>query len=820
MMMSDPQIDFSHLLRRFPIFAGLDDNALRLIRVDEQLTFRAGETIFQQGDPIQYIYLILSGSVKLEHRSRAGDLQLTQHLTPNQTLGRLELDTPEGQLGTATALTLTRLIAIDKRTLAQLRAQFPSLADQFDRSEVIGHLRASPYLSHLSDIEVKWLSDIVLIRHYKQGDVLFRQGQPGHSLWLIRQGRVCIQWPQGGKQWLSAGAVFGQRSAITGRRRRATAFCDSQCHLYEIPAETLRDIARQHRQNLDEFLARPIDVPAILAKTPLFQNLTPEETAHLAGYTMQLHYNRSHRTVVRKNKNDDYYYVLVKGYAVATRQDPQTGQSSPYPLTPGAAFGEAGVLLGDPAAETVETTSPTDWLRIHRQDFALFLEAHPSAQERLFLPYDVQVRLEKARKIWPWQEDGEVILCQRRRHIIVLLRRMIFWLAFLLAFVIIIALIDWVVASPPVWAQLVLIIVVFLASFAALAWIVIDYRNDYHIVTSRRVAHVEKVVLFTDKRLSAPLDKIQDLQISRTFWARFLGYGHLTIATAAEEGHILFDYLPGADEVYELLIQEMDRAKIGSMADNEEIIRQELQDRLHLGLEERLDRRALLETYTSEALRPSLTSRLPFNRLLGLQQEKGNRWVWRKHWLGLLVSISWSLLVVLFLVFVILFLIGNIFLKIIEVPVMGYIVVFPLVFVLLAVFMSLLWWRWTDWRNDLYIVTDQRIEHIERKPLWFDDDRMVLSLERVQNVEYRKRGPVAHLLNYGDVIIQTAAAEGRVVFRFVPEPDQVQAIIFHRIETYRLNQATQRQKRQKSDFSDWLAAYHQIVQEERERLSS
>ncbi len=819
MMMSDPQVDFSHLLRRFPIFAGLDDNALRLIRVDEQLTFRAGETIFQQDDPIQCIYLILSGSVKLEHRSRGGDLQLTQYLKPNQTLGRLELDTPEGQLGTATALTLTRLITIDKRTLAQLRAQFPSLADQFDRSEVIGHLRASPYLSHLSDIEVKWLSDIVLIRHHKQGDILFRQGQPGHSLWLIRQGRVRIRWPQGEEQWLSAGAVFGQRSAITGRRRRAMAFCDSQCHLYEIPAEALRDIARQHRQNLDEFLTRPIDVPAILAKTPLFQNLTPVEVAHLAGYTMQLHYNRAHRTVVRRNKNDDYYYVLVKGYAVATRPDPQTGQALPYPLTPGAAFGEAGVLLGDPASETVETTSPTDWLRIHRQDFALFLEAHPGAQERLFLPYDVQSRLEKARKIWPWQEDGEVILCQRRRHIIVLLRRMIGWLVISLLSVGSIALFDRFVGSP-VWAQLLLILVVSLASLAALAWIVIDYRNDYHIVTSRRVAHVEKVVLFRDKRSSAPLDKIQDLQISRTFWARFWGYGHLTIATAAEEGHILFDYLPGADEVYELLMQEVERAKTGAMADNEEIIRQELQDRLHLGLEERLDRRALLETHVSETPQPSLTSRLPFNRLLGLQQEKGNRLVWRKHWLGLLRSIFWPLVFVLLLASGILFLISNIFMGIIELSAAVYISIFLVVFMALAGSVFWLWWAWTDWRNDFYIVTDQRIEHIEQKPLWFDDERMVLSLERVQNVEYRKRGPVAHLLNYGDVIIQTAAAEGLTVFRFVPEPDQVQAIIFHRIENYRLQQATQRQKRQKSDFSDWLAAYHQIVQEERERLSS
>jgi len=47
----------------------------------------------------------------------------------------------------------------------------------------------------------------------------------------------------------------------------------------------------------------------------------------------------------------------------------------------------------------------------------------------------------------------------------------------------------------------------------------------------------------------------------------------------------------------------------------------------------------------------------------------------------------------------------------------------------------------------------------------------------------------------------------------------VQADIFHRIENYREMQAVARSKQRKSDFADWLAAYHQIVQEERERTS-
>jgi len=812
--MAAPSVDFSPILQRFPIFQGLDVNALRMIRVDEQLSFRPGEVIFEQGDPIQFVYLILSGSVELEHRSEGDGLHLKYTLRANDVLGRLELDTLEGQLGTATAKTLTRVLVLDKRILIQLRAQYPHLASQFDRSEVIGHLRASPYLSQLTDLEVKWLSDIVIIRQGRRGDIVFQLGEPGDEIVLLRQGRVRIEQPNRPVAWASAGAVLGQHSAITGRRHLTTVRCDSICYYYIIPAEPLKDIARQHHQDLEQFLRSPIDVPAILSKTPLFHRLRPEEIAHLAGFTMQLHFNLPHRTIVRQNKPDNYYYVLVKGGAVAITVDATTKQPVPQALSPGSAFGEASLLLGDPSTATVETTSATDWLRIHRKDFALFLEAHPHINNRLFLSYDVQQRLQNAERVFDWQEDGEVILCKKRRHWIVLLRNLMFIIIAFILLLILDLLID-KFATPPPWYVQILIVALFPVPIGF--WVILDYLNDFHIVTSRRIAHQEKIVFFSEKRLSAPLDKIQDLHIERPFWAQILRYGHLQIETAADAGQIEFDYLPNAEAVLQLISDEMMRAKAGALTENEETIRRQLQERLHLGLEERLDHRALVEEVHREAPRRSLTSRLPFNRLLGLQKQSGNELIWRKHWLGLLGTITPPFLFTLACIFLLAIAATGLFFGDIS---QTYRLVLAAVATIMLFFGGgWLWWNWIDWINDLYIVSDQRIEHIEKKPFIFDEQRTIMSLERVQNVEFRKPGPLAFLLNYGDVLIQTAAAEGLVVFRFVPEPDRVQADIFHRIENYREAQAALRQKQRKSDFADWLEAYHQLIQEERERNS-
>ena len=93
----------------------------------------------------------------------------------------------------------------------------------------------------------------------------------------------------------------------------------------------------------------------------------------------------------------------------------------------------------------------------------------------------------------------------------------------------------------------------------------------------------------------------------------------------------------------------------------------------------------------------------------------------------------------------------------------------------LSVFMLV--YNFFDWRNDHYIITNRRVLHVERV-LLTQEQRDEAPLERVQDVQVFQDGILANLLEFGDVVIQTAAATQKVVFAMVPNPESVREALF------------------------------------------
>lgn len=95
---------------------------------------------------------------------------------------------------------------------------------------------------------------------------------------------------------------------------------------------------------------------------------------------------------------------------------------------------------------------------------------------------------------------------------------------------------------------------------------------------------------------------------------------------------------------------------------------------------------------------------------------------------------------------------------------------------------ALVWivWLILDWENDHYIVTNKRVLHIERVYFLFES-RDEARLDRVQDVTVEMPNIIANLLYYGNVIIETAGTEGRIVFKAIAKPRKVQRRIFELI---------------------------------------
>jgi uncharacterized membrane protein YdbT with pleckstrin-like domain len=121
-----------------------------------------------------------------------------------------------------------------------------------------------------------------------------------------------------------------------------------------------------------------------------------------------------------------------------------------------------------------------------------------------------------------------------------------------------------------------------------------------------------------------------------------------------------------------------------------------------------------------------------------------------------------------------------------------------------------LWWEMTDWRNDEYIVTDDSILDIEKKPLSFNEQRKKASLQMIQSVSVKKPGVWAALLNFGDVLIQTAGPEGTFDCASVHDPISVQREVFRRIEAYQEARQRRERARKRAELATWFEVHEEL----------
>jgi uncharacterized membrane protein YdbT with pleckstrin-like domain len=125
-----------------------------------------------------------------------------------------------------------------------------------------------------------------------------------------------------------------------------------------------------------------------------------------------------------------------------------------------------------------------------------------------------------------------------------------------------------------------------------------------------------------------------------------------------------------------------------------------------------------------------------------------------------------------------------------------------------------LWWVFEDYYNDLYVVTEEQIIDIERKPLGLDYKRREGSLERVQSVDSRQIGILQALLDYGTVIIRTAAADEGYDFINVPNPKHVQQVVFQKLDALRARKAAQEATNRQQSVLETLQVYDDLRQKE------
>ena len=541
----------------------------------------------------------------------------------------------------------------------------------------------------------------------------------------------------------------------------------------------------EEKENLAPFLRRMF----------LFSELSDERIALLADAFEVIQLREGERAYT-EGVVDNYFYVVYEG---KVRQKVGSGKREREwdMLLAGDYFG-GDILLGPVHLDTAYALVYSRVLRLEKGVLLALLEDFPRIGE--MLRTTSESRRMVRRENMTWMGENETTYMITRRHEFFLM------LNLLIPIFLGVAAIPLMVMSFASGSVPFMVIAVLLALFAGGlgVWLWEDWRNDYFILTSQRVLWLEKVILLYDSREEAPLTTIVSKDIFfNQLLRRFIDYGNVIVRTYT--GSIVFRRVAKPDLV--ILFLDGLQARVREITKKEEAEKMEALIRERLRLPPRKMPVAIARV--EEKQRPLPQRASPLERFIGnflkVRYELGETITYRKHWFVLFQK-TWKPLLVMVLIILALIYMGVSF------PGMGLVSPAFLIFIWVPVLVGVFIWglyHYIDWRNDIYVVTMDRIFDIERKPL-SREDRKSAPLSNVLSLEHSRVGIIGLLFNFGTVTINIGVE--KFTFDNVYNPAQVQHEIFDRMHAQRLRKEEADARKERERIVDGLTTYHRQVE--------
>lgn len=391
------------------------------------------------------------------------------------------------------------------------------------------------------------------------------------------------------------------------------------------------------------------------------------------------------------------------------------------------------------------------------------------------------------------QQEDETIIIFERRHWYILIQ----WLKIPLLLLLASSLIVWgMVYLGRSWMWLLMLA----PALLWMTWRILNWENDYYIVTNKRVIHIEQVYFLREKRDEAPLAMIQDVNVDMVgITPNLLYFGNVFIQTAGTLGTIRFKGIREPRNVQAQILGLMSWAKAARPSEEESQAVQVVREIVGLPEQEPGPAPPTAERLRREGeeLRRAQLSEMIKSMFFPKPVFGENQTIWRKHWWILLREMISPLLTVVILF--VLWLAGSL--------VLGFGRWFDVLFgIALATTFVWLIWRAIDWRNDLYIITDDRVIDIEKVP-FIREHRREARLDKIQDVRYLREGFIAIRLDFGNVRLETAGEIGEFTFDDVPHPRQVQEQIFKRLGDFRGRAQKEAERQRREEVAAMVEKY-------------
>ena len=562
-----------------------------------------------------------------------------------------------------------------------------------------------------------------------------------------------------------------------------------------------------------------IDIPARIAflkKIHLFYGLNDEDFAALAEELDEVPISKGAMIFEQDSKPDGFY--LIYGGSVRIARAVERKETQLALLVKNDYFGEMALVANRRRSATATALADTTLLMLPRSDFDKLYKRAPHIKTNL----EISIRSRRLARqlLFKWLRPDEVVYFLARKHRLILYENLLlpgFGLLLPAGLFYV-----WLFVVPSMLVFLVGVLSL-LGIVSLIVWRIVDWGNDYYVVTNQRVVYLEKVVGIYDSRQESPLSTILSVGVETNQVGKILDYGNVIIRTFV--GKIVFSHVDHPNHAAKMVEEYWNRTKEFATAVEKEAMKNAIRKRLGLPLPKMApgfgDPAPVQKIPTTPPkVNAGLLTLLRFlgSESLKLRYETGDTVIYRKHWVVLILD-AWISVLAAFstlMMFVsrlvqLAFLPEEVFISFtggisVDVWAMAY---------LIAFFPFALWFAYQvmDWSNDKFEVTNDQIIDIDRKP-FSTETRNAAPLEGIMSTQYERKGLLGNLFNFGTVIVTVGGT--KMAFEDVMDPATVQSDIDRRRMARNAKKQEGAVAAERDRMAEWLATYHRASQDFRD----
>ena len=299
------------------VLGALDEPTQQALQAELTLVRLApNQTLFQQGDPGDSLYVLVQGQLLITLQNPDGSTTIIDEAKPYQVIGEMALLTGQTRSATVTALAASALVKLAKADFERLERHHPAIATRLAHS-ILPRLQQQQLLQILTrlfgdlDKSARFELQASLAWLYlAAGDCLIRQGDVSDALYIVVNGRlrVTLRPPESyplenptdaEEQFvreIGAGEMVGEIGLLTDSPRTATVTAIRGTIVVKLSQAVYTTLLMQHPQAMFQIArilaTRQVGVQTTKAESPVatsFVLMAGDPATPLAEFAQRLY---------------------------------------------------------------------------------------------------------------------------------------------------------------------------------------------------------------------------------------------------------------------------------------------------------------------------------------------------------------------------------------------------------------------------------------------------------------------------------------------------------------------------------------------------